>query len=135
MKKVLLSILVLSFFSCINEKTFSIEIENKTEFKINKLRLGCSFENKTIEIEPYSKTLTELKYNETTSKFIISRTFTEPQLCVTVLEYSDSTKRYENSVGSAIGINQLGEQNINHLVIEYRNELSYKFGIKVDKKK
>lgn len=130
MNKVILSILFLFLLSCTNEKTFVVEIENKTKYKIDKLKLGCAIENKNIEIEPFGKTLTELKLEQSTSQVIISKTFKEPEFCITVLEYSDSNRHYENTIGNAIEINRLKERVINQIEIEYNYERKFRYSIK-----
>ena len=122
MNKALLSILFLFLLSCKNEKTFIVEIENKSRYKIDKLNIGCAIEEKIIEINPLGKILTELKLEQSTSQVIISKTFKNPEFCITVLEYSDSNGQYKNSIGDAIEIDRFKEQIINKIEIEYSSE-------------
>ena len=127
-----ISILTLTFLSCSREKTFDFEIENKTEFDIDILKFGCGFEEKSIKIQSFEKTSTELVYKQTNAKYIVSKTFKEPELCITIIKYSDSSNNYTNSIGNAIGINQFSEKKLNRIEITSRNDENYRFKIRIN---
>ena len=133
MTKNAFSIYILSFvfFSCSSEKSFNFEIENRTEFKIDVLEFSCGFEKKTIKIEPNSTTSTELVYWHSASKYLISKAFKEPELCITVVEFSDSKHRYLNSIGNAIRVSNFDVDKLNRMEIRYRNDRRNRFEINV----
>ncbi|MEL4309140.1 hypothetical protein [Joostella sp. CR20] len=125
------SIIIFTFLSCSGEKTFDFEIENKTEYDIDILEFGCGFEKKSIKIHSFEKTTTELIYKQTSTKYFASKTFKEPEICITILKYSDSANNYTNSIGNAIGINQFYEKNLNRIEITSRNDERHRFKIKI----
>jgi hypothetical protein len=124
-------LIILTFLSCSGEKTFDFEIENKTEFDIDILEFGCGFEKKAIKIQSFEKKSTELVYKQTNAKYIVSKTFKEPELCITILKYSDSTNSYTNSIGNVIGINRFSDKNLNQIEITKRKDEKYRFKIRL----
>ena len=87
---------------CAWNRTYEFTVINTTDYKIDTLKIGCGLEGKKkISVNP----------NDTTEQFEIRFRYliplTEPLLCLTVTNYSDSTGNYENTYGGVISESSL----------------------------
>jgi hypothetical protein len=99
--------------SCKKEITYDCTLINETKYRINKIEFSCAVDKKTVSILPFGTSYKfELRYVKSSGRF-----FSEPLLCITVTEYSDSTQTYQNSIGHTMSISAL--QKTNKLVIKY----------------
>lgn len=121
-KKLFLIILVsVSFIlnSCKNEVTYECRIINNTNYRIDKIQFSCAVDEKTVSIQPKSTSERfTLSYDKGLGIFS-----SQHLLCLTVTEYSDSTKSYQNNIGRTISMNDLNK-NI-EFVVNYEQSKMY----------
>jgi hypothetical protein len=118
--------------SCSNKETFTFEILNKSNFKIEKLNIGCAIRDTIIAIDPLDKVSTELIFEQSTLQVFVSNSFKDAEFCIKVLEYSDFQNSFKNSNGIAVEINRLDNQRIIPIEIEYDNQKGFIFNIKTE---
>lgn len=93
--------------SCSKEETFEFEIKNTTGYRIDSMYFTGSIEKKYVSAEA----------NSTTAKFNLKSTggvgwfFAEPSLYYGISNYSDSLKKYKNSSGKGLAIDDLSDSN------------------------
>ncbi len=111
------------FYSCRKEKTYNFTISNTTNYRIDNIEFSCAVDNKNIAIDANS-----ISENfKLTYKKKIGRLFSEPLLCITIIEYSDLSNTYKNSVGQTFSIRELS--NSNEFIIELQSNTTDKFNV------
>ncbi|MCX2745444.1 hypothetical protein OO013_16310 [Mangrovivirga sp. M17] len=130
-KLISIGIILITVLSCSDEKTFDLKIENKTEFDIDSLKFGCGFEKKSIEIQSSESESAELVYKQSPLKYLVSKTFKEPELCITILKYSDSSNNYTNSIGSVFGMNLINNESLTRIEISSEKDDKHRFKIRI----
>ncbi|MDD3738892.1 MAG: hypothetical protein PHP31_06330 [Lentimicrobiaceae bacterium] len=107
------------FFSCTDEVIYNCTIDNTTEYRIDKIEFSCSINEKIISVPPNSvSNKFQLTYTKNVGRF-----FVEPVVCVTITEYSDSTKTYKNTIGNVISISDMPVNT--EFVVEYEQNTLY----------
>lgn len=110
---------ILLFCSCKKEITYECTLINETHYRIEKLEFSCAVDNKTVLIMPRKASEKfELRYVKRAGMFV-----SEPLLCITVTEYSDSLKSYQNSIGQTFSISDL--QKNNEFIVTYKPSTLY----------
>ncbi len=113
MKFFYLTIFSIFLISC--NKTYNFRFVNKTPFDLDSLTLGCAMENKILSIKSNS-TINDFSAK---SNYKLGGLGSQPLLCISVFKYSDSLKKYTQSIGSVIGINELSSKKINIITFDY----------------
>lgn len=105
--------LIFMLTSCNKETTYSCKLINETSYHIKEIKFTCAVDEKSVSVTPLGTSdKFELRYVKNTGRF-----FSEPLVCITVTEYSDSTQTYQNSIGRTMAVSKL-EKN-NELIITY----------------
>lgn len=116
MSKFLVLILIsFMLYSCSIPWKYSFQIENNTKYKIDTFQIGDNKDSTYLSIDSDSiSKQVDYKFTGT----IIN--VTEPMIYLTVLSYSDSTKKYYNEKhrGGMIGVFRLSKFNTNYLRVE-----------------
>lgn len=109
----------LLFFSCTDEIIYDCTINNTTKYKIDKIEFSCAIDEKIVSVSPNSVSdKFQLTYIKSGGRF-----FSEPLVCVTITEYSDSTKTYQNLIGRTISISDMSVNT--EFIIEYEQSTLY----------
>lgn len=103
--------------SCHGEYAYDVEIKNQTGYSIDSPVFDCSFEKRTVQLEPYGSSVITLVYKEDLKRFLVSRFYTEAVLRYTVYSFSDSTGTYTGNEGrggiiAKRGLNRTGKNTL-----------------------
>jgi len=105
--------------SCKKEITYDCTIINETNYRIDKIEFSCAVDKRSVSIPSFGTSEKfELRYVKSAGRF-----FSEPLLCITVTEYSDSTQTYQNSIGQTMSISDLKKNN--EFIIKYEPSTLY----------
>ena len=116
--------------SCSAPRNYQFIATNNTSYMIDSIQFGCVKNSIKISVAPHCVTDT-LTYYFSGTIF----NFTEPLLCLTVLNHSDSIRSYTSSYGGVIAIKNLKKRSVNNFIISLDTNLLYNpniFNIKLE---
>jgi len=98
--------------SCNTETDYKFQVKNTTPYNLDKIQLNGR-NGIIINVGPYgiSDPFVITRKNSPEIFFI----FSEPQMVITVIEFSDSVSKYVNNIGEVISIGELKSDEINTL--------------------
>jgi hypothetical protein len=114
MRIVFRSLLILSILltSCKKEKEYEFKIINNTGYRIDKIEFSCSIDHLESVVPHGTSPTFILKYKKKAAAL-----FSEPLICFTILNYSDSTNVFENTLGKTASIDNLNKKGLNSVEI------------------
>jgi hypothetical protein len=92
--------------TCKKRNEYIFVVINPTNYRIDNIDFTCAVDKFHLSVEP----------NSTSSEFILRKDalgiFSEPLICMTITDYSDSTK-YKNGTGNTISFKGLSHKKVN----------------------
>jgi len=109
------ALFVLFISGCAINRTYNVSLINSTEYRIDNLQIGCGKHISNASISPFDTTENlKIPFN-----YLVA--FTEPLMCMTITNYSDSLEKFIHSSGNVIAESDLKKRDNNFVLIKLKD--------------